>query len=216
LEKTELNGISSDGARGISWDKSGEYLAVGDNDGRVSIFDNQGKLLNQFKIEGTKSITCIDWHPKKKEIIFVSDKIFQCDINGKLIQTIKHREADVLILSVAWHKSGSFYVVGDYGDGINNSLLQYWSADGKLLKSIDASKGEYRNVSWSPKGNRLATASDALRIWDSEGKLISEGKSDAYLWGISWKPNGKQLVTSSLKKEVLLWNNNAERINSFK
>jgi WD40 repeat protein len=58
----------------------------------------------------------------------------------------------------------------------------------------------------------LATASDALRIWDSEGKLISEGKSDAYLWGISWKPNGKQLVTSSLKKEIDFWNQKAKRI----
>ncbi len=212
LEKIELNGISVDGARGISWDKSGENLAVGDNDGHVSIFDIQGKLVNQFKIEGTKSITGIDWHPTKKEIIFVSDLILQTDLNGKLLQKIKHRKAEVLILSVAWHKSGDFFVVGDYGDGINNSLLQFWSADGKLMKSVDASKGEYRNVSWSPKGNRLATASDALRIWDSEGKLISVGKSDAYLWGVSWKPNGKQLATSSLKKEIVFWNQKANRI----
>jgi WD40 repeat protein len=213
LEKIELNGISVEGARGISWDKSGENLAVGDNEGQVNIYDVQGKLVNQFKIEGTKSITCIDWHPTKKEIIFVSDLILQTDLNGKLLQKIKHREAEVLILSVAWHKSGDFFVVGDYGDGINNSLLQFWSADGKLMKSVDASKGEYRNVSWSPKGNRLATASDALRIWDSEGKLISEGKSDAYLWGVSWKPNGKQLATSSLKKEIVFWNQKAQRIN---
>jgi WD40 repeat protein len=212
LEKIELNGISVEGARGISWDKSGENLAVGDNEGQVNIYDVQGKLVNQFKIEGTKSITCIDWHPTKKEIIFVSDLILQTDLNGKLLQKIKHRKAEVLILSVAWHKSGDFFVVGDYGDGINNSLLQFWSADGKLMKSVDASKGEYRNVSWSPKGSRLATASDALRIWDSEGKLISEGKSDAYLWGISWKPNGKQLVTSSLKKEIVFWNQKAKRI----
>ena len=212
FEKTELNGISSDGARGISWDNSGEYLAVGDNDGRVSIYDSQGKLLNQFKIEGTKSITCIDWHPTKKEVIFVSDKIYQCDINGKLIQTIKHREVEVLILSVAWHNSGSFFVVGDYGDGINNSLLQYWSNDGKLLKSIDASKGEYRNICWNSKGDQLATASDALRIWDVHGKLLFEGKSDAYLWGVSWDSKGKQLVTTSMKKEIILWNGKVKLI----
>jgi len=43
-----------------------------------------------------------------------------------------------------------------------------------------------------------------------------EGKSDAYLWGIAWDFKGKRLLTTSMKKEVLLWNNNAERINSFK
>lgn len=215
LSKIELNGISSDGARGISWDKFGELLAVGDNDGRVSIFDIQGNLVNQFKIEGTKSITCIDWHPTKKEIIFVSDQIFQTDLNGKLLQKIKHREADVLILCVAWHKSGDFFVVGDYGDGINNSLLQYWSAEGKLMKSIDASKGEYRNICWNSKGDRLATASDALRIWDPTGKLLFVGKSDAYLWGVSWDSKGKQLATTSMNKEIVLWNYKAKQLKRF-
>lgn len=215
LNKIELNGISSDGARGISWDKSGELLAVGDNDGRVNIFDIHGNLVKQFKIEGTKSITCIDWHPTKKEIIFVSDHILQTDLNGKLLQKIKHREADVLILSVAWHKSGNFFVVGDYGDGINNSLLQYWSADGKLMKSIDASKGEYRNICWNSKGDRLASASDALRIWDTNGKLLFEGRSDAYLWGVSWDSKGKLLATTSMKKEIVLWNNKAELLMRF-
>ena len=210
LNKIELNGISSDGARGISWDKSGELLAVGDNDGRVSVFDIQGKLINQFKIEGTKSITCIDWHPTKREIIFVSDHILQTDLNGKLIQKIKHREAEVLILTVAWHKSGNFFVVADYGDGINNSLLQFWSAEGNLIRSIDASTAEYRNVCWSPKGNHLATVSDALRIWDTNGKLLFEGKSDALLWGVAWNSTGKQLVSTSMKKEIVLWNNKAK------
>jgi WD40 repeat protein len=54
-------------------------------------------------------------------------------------------------------------------------LLQYWDEDGNLLKSMDGSKGEYRNLSWNRKGNRLATASDALRIWDTKGNLISQG-----------------------------------------
>lgn len=215
LEKIELNGISGEGARGISWDNSGEHLSVGDNDGRVSIYDFKGKLYKQFKHEGTKSITCIDWHPVKKEIIFVSDQIWQCDIEGNLLQTIKHREADVLILSVAWHKSGSFYVVGDYGDGQNNSLLQYWSAEGKLWKSVDASKGEYRNVCWNSRGDRLATASDALRIWDVNGNLLFEGQTDAFLWSVSWEEKGKRLVTTSMKKEVVLWNNKAQRIKAM-
>jgi WD40 repeat protein len=52
----------------------------------------------------------------------------------------------------------------------------------------------------------LASASDALRIWDKQGILIAEGKSDAYLWGVSWKPNGKRIVTTSAVQEITLWN----------
>jgi WD40 repeat protein len=38
-EKTELNGISSDGARGLDWNYNGEYLVVADNDGQIMIYD---------------------------------------------------------------------------------------------------------------------------------------------------------------------------------
>ena len=40
-EKIELNGISTDGARGIGWNYTGEYLAVGDNDGQVLIYNTK-------------------------------------------------------------------------------------------------------------------------------------------------------------------------------
>jgi WD40 repeat protein len=42
-----------------------------------------------------------------------------------------------------------------------------------------------------------ATASDALRIWDSDGNLIAEGLSDDNLWGVDWSPDGKHIITSS-------------------
>ncbi|MBK7633039.1 MAG: hypothetical protein IPJ13_01265 [Saprospiraceae bacterium] len=57
----------------------------------------------------------------------------------------------MLLLSVAWHKSGDFFVTGDYGDDKDRSLLQYWDEQGKILKSIDISKGEFRNLSWNQK-----------------------------------------------------------------
>jgi WD40 repeat protein len=55
------------------------------------------------------------------------------------------------------------------------------------------------------KGTRLATASDALRIWDIKGNLLSEGMSVDYLWGLSWHKKGHRIVTSSAKQEVVIW-----------
>ncbi len=115
-------------------------------------------------------------------------------------------------MSVAWHKSGSFFVTGDYGDEIDKSLLQYWDGNGKLLRSIDMSKGEYRNLAWNSKGNRLATASDALRIWDINGNLISEGNPGDFLWGVSWNKQGDRIITSGMEQRIILWNDKAERI----
>jgi hypothetical protein len=44
----------------------------------------------------------------------------------------KHRTEDVLLLCVAWHKSGAFFVTGDYGYEDIKSLLQYWDEEGNL------------------------------------------------------------------------------------
>ncbi len=97
------------------------------------------------------------------------------DFEGNLLKSTKHRVEEVMLLSVAWHNSGSFFVTGDYGDEKDKSLLHYGDDDGNHLKSMDSSKGEYRNISWNRTGNRLATTSDALRIWDTNGNLISQG-----------------------------------------
>lgn len=213
-EKIELNDISPDGARGVDWNYSGEYLAVADNDGQIFIYNINGKLIRKFvnQVNSTKGITALDWHPKKNILTTVTDKIRFFDIEGNLLKSIKHRQEDVMLLSIAWHKSGDFFVTGDYGDEKDKSILQYWNEQGELLKTIDISKGEYRNLAWNPKGDRLASASDALRIWDTNGKLISEGNSKDYLWGVSWNEKGNKIITSSLEQRIILWNKKAKRI----
>ncbi len=213
-EKIELNGISPEGARGIDWNYTGEYLAVADNEGQILIYNIKGELIRKFANQNnsTKSITAIDWHPKKNILTTVTDKIRFFDIEGNLLKSIKHRPEDVMLLSVAWHNSGDFFVTGDYGDEKDKSLLQYWNEQGELIKSIDISKGEYRNLAWNPKGTRLASASDALRIWNTKGNLISEGNSKDYLWGVSWNDQGNRIITSSLEQRIILWNKKAKRI----
>ncbi len=216
-EKIDLNGISPDGARGIDWNFTGDYLAVADNDGQIFIYNINGELIRKFENQAnsTKGITAIAWHPKKNILTTVSDKIRFLDMEGSLLKSVKHRPEDVLLLSIAWHKSGDFFVTGDYGDEKDKSLLQYWNEQGELLKSIDISKGEYRNLVWNAKGDRLASASDALRIWDINGNLISEGNSKDYLWGISWNRKGTRIVTSSMEQKIILWNKKAKRMKTI-
>lgn len=209
-EKIVLKGISPDGARGMDWNKSGELLAVGDNDGSVFIYNLKGELVNHFVIEGRKGITGLDWNPVKDEMIVISDEIYLLKMDGTLLKYIKHRKEKVMMLSVAWHPSGTFFVTGDYGDSVDKSLLQYWDANGNLLQTIEKSIGEYRNLSWNRKGTKLASASDALRIWDQKGTLLSEGKSTEYLWGVTWNKKGNRIITTNLKQGVLLWNEKAE------
>ena len=211
-EKMELSGIAMEGARGLAWNFTGEYLAIGDNDGQILIYDLSGTLQKTFVNETTKSITALDWHPQKNLLTTVSDRIRFFDMEGNLINSVKHRSEDVLLLCIAWHRSGDFFVTGDYGNGSDRSLLQYWDQTCELLHAHDISNGEFRNLVWDPRGTRLATASDALRIWDEAGNLISEGLSEEFLWGLSWNKWGDRIITTSMKQKIELWNDKAERL----
>jgi WD40 repeat protein len=65
-----------------------------------------------------------------------------------------------------------------------------------LIRELNGSKMEYRNIRWNRDGSQLATASDALRIWSKEGKLLyTAGKGDTVFWGVDWNYDSDNLVT---------------------
>lgn len=209
-----LEGVEELSNRAIAWNRNGELLAIADYEKKISIWNKDGKLQKVIRNKAQKSYVAIDWHPLKDEIIALSDSVKVFDIQGNVLAKFDNRKEDVLMLCVKWHPSGKFFVIGDYGDYDvpYKPLLQFWNADYTPQKSIDISKGEFRNVSWSADGSKLATASDALRIWSKDGELLHEGKSPDFLWGIDWSPNGKYIVTSSMTGLIKIWNDKAKVI----
>lgn len=214
---TKFKGIETSGSRAIEWNRNGEFIALADFDGNLFIMNKRGEHIKTISKNGTFSYVGVDWHPKKNEIITLSENIRIFNFEGKLKKEFKHRNEDVLMLCIKWHSSGDFFVVGDYGD-INvpyKPLLQFWNEGGTLISQNNLSKSEYRNVSWNKKGTRLATSSDALRIWDQKGKLLHTGLSNDNLWGIDWSPDGNYIVTSSETSHIIIWNKKAEMITNL-
>ena len=157
----------------------------------------------------------LDWHPYKDILVTVGSHIGVYTKNGDVINTFRPNTIETFMLCVKWHPSEDFFAVGDYGKLKNNAdandkLIQFWKGDGEKLFEAAPRKVEYRNIRWNPNGEKLVSASDALRIWSKEGKLIAESKStNDNLWGIDWSPDGKFLVTSSSKGKIVLWDENA-------
>ena len=213
-----LKGAGANGSRAIAWNYKGDLLANADYEGEITIWNQQGDLIRTIKKENTKGNVAMDWHPTKNEFIVLSEAVRIYDDKGKLLNKFEHRKEDVLMLCVQWHTSGDFFVIGDYGDYDKGykPLLQYWKSDGTLQKEINISKSEYRNLSWTRKGDRLATASDALRIWTKKGKLVAEGLSVDNLWGVDWSSDGKWIVTSSFEGHIKIWDRRAKLIKEIK
>ncbi len=209
-EWTDLRDLKSS-FRALDWNYTGDLLAISEREDAVSVYNIDGTLVSRF-LADPKAVAGIDWHPSKNIMTTVGSQIGIYSHLGDTIKTFQPRTEEAFLLCVEWHKSGDFFVVGDYGDLKNaeNKLLQFWNVEGVKLNEIKGSLAEYRNIRWSPDGEKLASASDALRIWSKKGILLAESKStEDYLWGVDWSPDGKSIVTSSRKGEVVIWNQNA-------
>jgi WD40 repeat protein len=214
---TQLEGIN-DGARGIGWSSNGTLLATADNNGLVKIWNAEGRLLRTIRKEDSNSYFALDWHPAKDVIVATGDDIRIMDTAGHTLKVIKHRKESTGILTVNWHPSGEFFATGDYGqdkEGVP-SIIQFWKEDGTLIKTLHGSKAEYRNIRWNKDGDRLATASDALRIWNKAGELLHTGAATGLLWGIDWNEKSDSIITTGIDGKIRLWSMEAKLIRSIR
>jgi WD40 repeat protein len=197
-----------DGARAVSWNFNGQLLATADNAGLIKIWNAKGALLRTIKKQDENSYFSLDWHPFKNLLVVSGDDIRIADTTGITHKVIKHRKENTGVLAVRWHPSGDFFVSGDYGqaeEGIA-TLLQFWKTGGTLIKTVKGSKGEIRNLEWDLSGQYLATASDRLRIWDRNGKLLNETKEENSWWGIDWDHKSNMILTAGFSGDIMLWN----------
>ncbi|HEU4470192.1 MAG TPA: WD40 repeat domain-containing protein [Flavisolibacter sp.] len=207
------------GGRGIGWSDDGRLLGLADNHGKAHLIDSKGKILRSMSKGNDNSYFALDWHPSGMIMTVAGDELIHFDTAGRLLQKISHRHHNTGILTIDWHPGGSFIAIGDYGQEENGlpTLLQLFEKNGKMLKEIGGSKTEYRAIRWSPSGDKLATASDALRIWSPEGRLLHLGESPADLWGLAWSPDGKRILTASFSGGAIrIWNDEARLIKEIK
>lgn len=212
-ERIELDSISIEGARAIGWNHTGELLAVGDNNGFLTLFDQTGKFLKQIDTN-QKGIMGLDWHPDQNLVVAVGDYISLYQYEGDSLTHIEDRSEAVLMLCVDWHPDGAFFVTGDYGDFIDHHppLLQYWRYDGHRIKAIAESQAEYRNISWSSDGELLATASEKIRLWNKEGELVAQDTAQNLLWGLDWNADASKIVATDDNRTIILWDRTLNRL----
>lgn len=216
-EKTTFTGDFG-WTRGIGWNHNGKLLAAADGEGVIHIWDRKGEKVRTITKGDSYSYVDLAWHPKKDQIIGLSKYLQHYNSRGKLLQKTQHRAEDVLMLCADWHPSGKFFALGDYGDmNVSHpSVLQFWAGDGSDLQEFWDHKSEIRNLRWSPDGEYLATASDALRIYNKEGELLHTGASPDKLWGIDWSPDGSFIITSGEEGSIIVWNKEARLVRELK
>ena len=78
-----------------------------------------------------------------------------------------------------------------------------------LLKSIEAEKGLFNELAWSPCGQRMimACSDTCVYLWEyqkNEPPIKLSGHNEQ-VFSVAWSPNGKTFVSASASGELLLW-----------
>jgi len=143
---------TKEGTRGIAWNSTGELLATAGNDGSLQIWSLDGTPTHTTRQEKAKGMTGVAWHPAENKLITIGEFITLYDESGRILKQVRHRpdaKGFCLLLCVEWHPSGNYFVVGDYGNHDTGELpiLQFWSADLRLPKTITSSNAApFRNI----------------------------------------------------------------------
>lgn len=195
--RTALDSLDEFGVRAIGWEASGSRLATGDYSGNITLYDTTGTLLAQYPT-AQKGLIGLDWSPDGRTLAAVGEDLLLMNVATGTYLAIADRAEEILLLSVAYHPSGKLLATGDYGDDTHPPLLQFWDSQGNRLLRIDEARGPYRSLEWSHDGSTLAAVSDAIRLYDREGKKIGEQRvpGDRLLWGLSWAPDDRQLTVT--------------------
>jgi WD40 repeat protein len=153
-------------APAMAWSPRGDRIAIGDENGRLLIYEASGKILTSAGAFGP--VRDVAFSPDGRTLAIFSG-------NGiSLLATASPDAAPRLIhdgtikpglrhaANLAWSPDGTRLVTAT-----RDGVLRVWSADGTPLATLDGCSGEILRIAWSPDGRTLVAGSqqNAACLW---------------------------------------------------
>ncbi|MEW6491534.1 MAG: AAA-like domain-containing protein [Cyanobacteriota bacterium] len=189
-------------------------VATAGKDGRVRLWDVNGKLLKEFKAQdgSIESIRFSSPDGKQLATSGMGGRIRLWNLEGKLLKDLNSHQP------IAW--SINFSPDGKLLASVgNDGTVKLLDLNGKLLAS--PFKGNGRNVEsikFSPDGKQLAMAGDdgKLRLWNLNNKQLKEIKiQKGSINSVSFSPDGKELAIAGDDGKVRRWDLSGKLLAEF-
>ncbi|HYT35712.1 MAG TPA: protein kinase [Ktedonobacteraceae bacterium] len=209
------------GLRALAWSLDGKRVATASDDNSAQAWDaTTGR--NAVIYRGHSSyVEGVAWSPDNIHIVSGSaDGTAQIwnGITGEHIYTYRGHidtysgsccQTHPWVNRVGWSPDRKYIVSCDQASDPSRTVtVQIWdAASGKTLVTYRGHSNGIYAVAWSSLGDRIASAGydGTLQIWDATtGNTIATYHGNAFLFGLSWSPDGKYVAVGSSNNSVLV------------
>ena len=193
---------------------SGNYVASGDSAGLVRVWatNNESKTLKKEVGVIGGPLADIAWSEDNQRIVAVGEgsekfgAVFSWDSGTSIGEIAGHPKK---INAVDFKPSRPFRIVTASED---NTVALHQGPPFKFQKRLADHSRFVNDIRYSPSGDHfVSVGSDGTGfIYDGKdgekiGELGSDNKHSGTIYGVSWSPDGKQLVTCSADKTCKIW-----------
>ena len=209
----------TDWVKSVSFSPDGSTIASGSKDKTICIWDVEtGEHLHTLT-EHTQAVNCIAFSPDGRMIVSSSrDNTIRLwnTQDGRLRDTL-NENSDRDVVSVAFSPDGHIISGANSGD----SKIHLWHTHtGTYITKLSGHSGPVYNVSFSPDGTTIASASNdgTIRLQNAHTgehiRTLSEHIFEVY--SMAFSPDGKTIASASQFYDIHLWDaHTGEHINEL-
>lgn len=191
------------GNRNIGWSPNGKLFAIAGTIGTVHLADAEGKIAALYENKEERG-HMFRWSPRSDRLAIVASSVPSqvkvLDTEGKVTATMDGKVEWVFGLD--WHPTARQLALTDRHGNVYD-----WNTDGAQGRILGGHGSQGGAVAWSPDGRWLASSSSDIKVWNGEGKLLTNIHPDAHaiIRRLAWHPQSTWLAGQIFHRSVRLW-----------
>lgn len=190
-----------------------QTITIGSTDGNMTIFSQDGKILQDLGKVHTSKVTRLTYSPDARIIASGSmdNTIKLWSTDGTLIETLAGHLRP--INSLAFASNGKTLISAS-----DDKSARLWRLNKIIPNTLRIHTDDVVNIVTSPEGQTFISVSEdgTFGLWNYNGQLLHRfsGHQDA-VNNVTFSPDGQIIASASVDKTIKLWHRNGNLIKTI-